>query len=594
MAQKKIALENIAGVECRHVVYIPPAENNGKDYHFVKEQIHLKTGEVVPNIRLISDWKRTFWVTKEGYRKHKDKKEWELKDRVKEFKSTESQLTKNVLRALDTPWVNGGIRKISRSPYLYGTDIMSTAAVKQEVYRNKWPELNTKSTIGCCDTETSMKTGFIIMATLSFKDRVCTYIDKSFLSKITDPIPKLRAALTTYLGDVVEARGIKWDVELVDSDAMVVIKTIQAAHKWSPDFMAFWNMDFDINKMIQSLERARIDPAMVFSDPSLPEQYRYFNYKQGTSQKVTASGKVTPVPPQARWHTVSTPASFYVIDAMCCYKQVRVGKPEERSYSLDAILEKHLKRGKLKFKEADGLTKAEWHIFMQENYPIEYVIYNVFDCVGMELLDEKTLDLSVSVPSGAAMSDYSRFNSQPRRLCDKLHYFVQKHGSVIGTTSDQMAGELDAKTISLSGWITMLPAHLVADNGLQIIEECPDLKSNIRSSVGDLDVRASYPWGEVVFNISKETTKKELVSIDGVSEYVRRMQGINLSGGATNSVEFCSAMFGMPSLDKMLEAFVRKDTFDNIVESYESIGVVEEAALPADEVDDFENMEFSD
>jgi hypothetical protein len=98
----------------------------------------------------------------------------------------------------------------------------------------------------------------------------------------------------------------------------------------------------------------------------------------------------------------------------------------------------------------------------------------------------------------------------------------------------------------------------------------------------------------VVFNISKETTKKELVSIEGVGEYVRRMQGINLSAGATNSVEFCSAMFGMPSLDKMLEAFVRKDTFDNIVESYESIGISDEPAAPVEEVDDFENMEFGD
>jgi hypothetical protein len=280
---------------------------------------------------------------------------------------------------------------------------------------------------------------------------------------------------------------------------------------------------------------------------------------EGQSQKVTASGKVTPIPPHARWHTVQTPASFYVIDAMCAYKQVRTGKQEERSYSLEAILNKHLKRGKLKFSAADHLAKAEQHIFLQRHHPVEYIIYNVFDCIGLEMLDEKTKDLSVSVPSGAAMSDYSKFNSQPRRVVDKLHYFVMERGKIIGTTSDEMSLEFDMHTISLRDWIVMLPAHLVADNGLKLILEYPELASNIRIHIGDLDVSASYPNGESVFNISKETTKKELISIDGVSESVRRMQGINLSGGATNAVEFCTGMFKVPQMTQWLEAYQRQD-----------------------------------
>jgi hypothetical protein len=251
---------------------------------------------------------------------------------------------------------------------------------------------------------------------------------------------------------------------------------------------------------------------------------------------------------------------------MCVYKQVRTGKQEERSYGLDAILNKHLKRGKLKFTAADHLAKADWHIFMQKHYPVEYIIYNVFDCIGMELLDEKTKDLSVSVPSGAAMSDYSKFNSQPRRVVDKLHYFVMERGKIIGTTSDEMSLEFDMQTISLKDWIVMLPAHLVADNGLKIILEYPELASNIRIHIGDLDVSASYPNGESVFNISKETTRKELISVDGVSESVRRMQGINLSGGATNAVEFCTGMFKMPQMTQWLEAYQRQDELAKVAE----------------------------
>lgn len=70
-----------------------------------------------------------------------------------------------------------------------------------------------------------------------------------------------------------------------------------------------------------------------------------------------------------------------------------------------------------------------------------------------------------------------------------------------------------------------------------------------------LDVAASYPNGECVFNVSKETTSKELLSIEGVDEYTQRMQGINLCGSHTNAVEFCCNIFKLPTLTEMHMAF---------------------------------------
>lgn len=585
--------EDIVGVEARHVVFIPPTHGSQDDYHLVKEIIHLKDKRRIPNIRILKNYERRFWITKEGYRRHTQKKEWEDIGKLKEFKCTQSQLVDRAAKALNKFGFNGSLKKLAQDPYLYGCDILSTSVIKQEVYRNKWPDLNTPSSIAASDTETDMIHGHgrINMQTISYKDRVYTAVVRSFLDTVGGDdkykIERCQEALMKYLGqdepvlddkgkpvlnkdgtpkvtNVVKDRNIKWEVELVDNDGEVVYKTLKKAHEWQPDFMTFWNMDFDIGKMNESLQFHGYNLADAWSDPAVAPAYRFFKYKQGDSQKKTASGKVTPIAPHARWHTVFAPASFYVIDAMCVYKQVRTGKQEERSYGLDAILNKHLKRGKLKFTAADGLAKADWHVFMQRNYPIEYIIYNVFDCVGIEMLDEKTKDLSVSLPSGAAMSDYSKFNSQPRRVVDKLHYFVMERGKIIGTTSDQMAIEFDTKTISLQDWIVMLPAHMVADNGLKLILEYPDIASNIRIHIGDLDVSASYPNGESVFNISKETTKKELISIEGVTESVRRMQGINFSGGATNAVEFCTSMFKMPQMHQWLEAYRRQDELEKV------------------------------
>ena len=63
------------------------------------------------------------------------------------------------------------------------------------------------------------------------------------------------------------------------------------------------------------------------------------------------------------------------------------------------------------------------------------------------------------------------------------------------------------------------------------------------------------PRGQIAFNLSKETTKKEVIKIEGIDEYTYKMQNINLSGGPTNALEYCQTMFNTPTLPEMLELF---------------------------------------
>lgn len=74
-----------------------------------------------------------------------------------------------------------------------------------------------------------------------------------------------------------------------------------------------------------------------------------------------------------------------------------------------------------------------------------------------------------------------------------------------------------------------------------------------------LDVSAAYPSNQIVFNVSKETTKKEICKIVGVNEYVYRLENINISGGHTNAVSYCNTMFNFPTLPKLLEHFNNKN-----------------------------------
>jgi len=53
----------------------------------------------------------------------------------------------------------------------------------------------------------------------------------------------------------------------------------------------------------------------------------------------------------------------------------------------------------------------------------------------------------------AGCSEYTYFNSQPKRLADNMHWYCLDNKYVYGTTSDEMVNELDNSTTSGSGWV---------------------------------------------------------------------------------------------------------------------------------------------
>ena len=549
MSEKKVT-----SVECRFAVYSKSKISND-DIHLIKERINYEDGTSKPNVRIVHNYKQDFYVTNKGNRNHKEFKEWEDKSKLIKYQSTRTNLTSAVAAALGQPGFRGSLRDLCKQPYVYGVDLQSTSAIKQK-YLSK-TAVTTPYSNAAFDTETDVinGTGEILMATLSFKERIITVVQKSFLSGHTDAVNRIHKAAEKYIGDILKPRNVNLEVILVDSEIEVVKTVLQRAHQWQPDFVSVWSITFDMDKILEACERAGVDPAEIMSDPSVPPEYRSFKFKKGLAKKAMASGRILNYKPSQQWHTVFCPSSFYWIDAMCAYRQVRGGAPEEANYSLDYILKKNKLGGKLKFEAADGLSELDWHVFMQKENPIEYVIYNIYDCVGMELLDEKTLDLQLSLPMFAGCTDFKDFPSLPKKAMNELHFFIDEFNKVPGATASEMTIELDEDVTDISNWIVMLPSHNVYDNGLNIIKENPLQKTNIRVATADLDIAGAYPTNQLVCNVSKSTTSKELVSIDGIDEHKKRMATINWSGGKANAVEFVTSLYGAPELSDWLAAF---------------------------------------
>lgn len=77
----------------------------------------------------------------------------------------------------------------------------------------------------------------------------------------------------------------------------------------------------------------------------------------------------------------------------------------------------------------------------------------------------------------------------------------------------------------------------------------------IRGFVYDSDAVSAYPSCTAVANVSRETTVKELIEIQGIEEEIFRRHNLNLLQGHVNALEYCRVMHGLPKPQDALALF---------------------------------------
>lgn len=548
--------KTIIGEEIKHAVY---GTGNKNDIVFIKKNIHTDKG-LEPTVEFIENYKRPFWISKPNFRKYKQKKESESLSKLKEFNCRQMDLPFAISKALGRFSPQNRLRVVCQSPYVYGADVTPPVLIKH-ANKKQYPNCVSANTLAVLDieTDTVKGTGEIISVALSFKDKAIVTATKDWIGDIVDIKEQFYAKLEENLGDTIKARNTNVEVYIGTSPADCIVEVIKRAHEWKPDVIGIWNINFDIPKIIEALEIEGFDLGDLLSDPIVPAEFRKAKYNKGSTQKVTATGKVTSKHPAECWHTVQSLSSFQFLDLMATYCLIRIAKGKSPSYALDYILNKHLGKRKLKFDAVKSLENTlQWHIQMQTHYKPEYMVYNLFDCIGCELLDEAIKDIAFILPTLNGISEYATFSSQPRRTCDNLHFFyLESENEVFGTTSDNMEEELSKYVYNLKDWVVTLDAHQIVDNGIPVFMEVPELRSYIRIELYDLDCVSTYPTTEIVANISKATTFMELCKIKGLDEITQRSIGINLTGGPTNALEIAHHAFGFPLVDELLDDFLQ-------------------------------------
>lgn len=458
---KQVSQVTVKARECKFVVHIPALRNVRPDLHYIKETLHMSDGSLKDNIRMIENFERPYYITMPRYRNHKQKKEYELIDRVQQFKSTQTDLANNIAGKLGkVGYRKNKMRDVVDSPYLYGVEISSEALIKK-AYMDKYPNAQSEFKVAAYDIEYDVDTKEISVISVVMEDKLYTVINKKFVNGIKDPEGKVKELYRKHIPKSDIKKSVKYiKVEVANDEVAVIRKSFEVANKWSPDFLAIWNINSDIPHILKRLKKYDIKPEDIICDQDIPKERRLFYWKEGPKKKLTDSGKETGIDWEKQWHYAFSTTRFVMVDAACVYSQVRVGQQTvPGGYGLENILNTELELGKLKFYDDEvKLENADWHRYMSKNRFLEYSVYNQWDVMSMIELDNKILDMRLSMPLLAGPSSFAIFNSMPKKIVDDLHFFYMDRGRVLGCKPSRLREEY--KLLGMERWIITLPASL--------------------------------------------------------------------------------------------------------------------------------------
>ena len=178
-------------------------------------------------------------------------------------------------------------------------------------------------------------------------------------------------------------------------------------------------MNYDIPYIINRLKVHNENITKIFAHPDVPDKYKYVRYSEDKSRVDHFTLK---------WHWLHCTGYSQFIDSMGLYSQCRKTSKFRTSYKLDDVLKDDIDTGKL------YLDNEESHFIMQTKRFKDYILYNMFDVIGLQLLEWKNNDITqMIIYSG--VTPVSKFVYRTIYLTNKFYFQLLKKGLVISSVS---------------------------------------------------------------------------------------------------------------------------------------------------------------
>lgn len=555
----------IIGRVCKHATYTVNKTDKSHDLLVCKITNIHENGERSTSFTALEDCAFDFYIVKKKFRNFKDKRDYINANICDKYRSTYARMANNISKILyGIPNPALKLHEAKSSPFVFGCEQSPAVKMKHRFFvkYKKYQETEPYD-VAAYDVETDMfkPEQPVIMASTTFKERIYFSADRNWFDEKDDAtiLRKLKEAEDKYLRKALDERNAVVIYELFNSPGAVVKGNIDKWHEWGPDWMISWNSIYDMEKNEEALRLDGYNLADVYSDPSVPWQYRSYILHPGRTHKVKDDGTTTPLENQERFPTVRAPAKWQWFDGMSFYAIKRAPQGKKESYALQPTAEREDVEGKLYTDDSNIEAypgTPDWHREMQAKNKYLYCMYNIGDNLVIERLNEKTFDYSLSFPMLIKSSEFFNYPSQPKCISDELSFIAQEYGKVWGTCGNNNKSEFDKYKQDLSDWIALLETEKNSDKGVAIFEGMPTIRSRGRLLVDDLDVTGAYPYGTFTENVSNYTTQIEVCNIQGQDRYGFRKVTVNYaSSPKANCVYLCNALHGFPKLTEVEEVW---------------------------------------
>ena len=565
-----------------HSAYIPNT-GNGNDAVVASEIVEYDDGTTEPKLQVYKSPKMTFWLTQPSFQDHPDKKEFESLKRLDPYTVSYKNRDKEIFALLNNGFQPNFLtpkqrRSVYQSPYVYGANLSIEARIGLDYKKKleKAGKIPQNPTTGFFDIEKSLipaTYGRMPIATFTAENRVFIACKRSFMHEPRDgkfvdvTIDDIKAAVAEIIDPLVEQMfndnddlksmrdkiPFQYEYFVGETEVDMIRWIWSKMHETKVSFIGVWNLGFDIPEVMKYLAEENIDPKEIFSHPDMVAQgFDYVNWREDKRDVAHFTQK---------WHWLTCAAHYQFVDSTSLYSYIRTVDGKESSYKLDAILKKFDLGGKLKIdvgEDLSGLQEADWHRVMLGKYFKAYVLYAMWDTMGLQLLEWLNSDLTTMLQACDA-TPAKFYPNQTINATTVLFEDWMKKGWVLGTGMDVRA-DRDDDLLTAGG--AVLEPQNITGKGIALFKEWPRHHTHIYVWCNDVDFAALYPTIALTMNISKQTKVATMFAIKGdhvtkkySAEEAVEMLSSYLITPNSNGIEMGTEFFNLPGLDEMSSLF---------------------------------------
>jgi len=564
--------------------------SDDEDVHFIKEIKTHDDGIVESVLTMRVNYQRPFWVTKKPYRNHTQVKECESILKLDKFMTSEAAMPKAIMKALRRPkFGKVSMRDVKTSPdgiFVYGADVDSVTMLNLEW--KKYGDKITPFSVGFLDIENNVDTRVISVISYVYRSKkdnritIYTVINRSEMGDMYNAeahvVKRFKEVLPEKIPKDFNIDDVNFYVTVMEDERGVLEHLFGDIHNTDIDILAGWNFLYDVGEMKKACERTGLDYNKLFSHPNVPDKYKFLTIQEASSTKTKETGEVVSVPPEERWHKFNSASMFKMIDYMAAFKFIRLQEHKLRGgYGFDNVMKSVGISGKLKCVDMPPMSKYDWHKTMSTKHQLDYVVYNIWDTLGLLFKDEQDTDLSVKMPLLNGISSLNKFNSNPNRIYDDFYKLYLEEDKIV---ANKLIKKPELESLGREDWTITVnlwkydPTFFqdIFEKGYSLdmpIDECSIEKlqeagypvnkttslSRLVMLLMDLDVTSSYPSCCEALNVSADTCVRELINISNskgkIELEIMKHENIGLITGVGQDMSYANTMFNLPTLREL-------------------------------------------